>query len=193
MDVAEYLVELKKRAEERTWHDDLCHDVNQVFAAAGNWSGLQDFYEQALSEALTGDDLRRVKIESIEPFEAGIRDSLAQAKELLSTDSQVKALYFEYFYDGAEWCQGDLYLPNMFKKGEQDWASHWDHVIDGPNVHQYLNYDPEFDFERYTEYAADHYVHAMFLAACGRAWDQAGIKGYPFGFAKHDGPIVYLA
>ncbi|MGI9415948.1 MAG: hypothetical protein ACR2PM_19905, partial [Hyphomicrobiales bacterium] len=60
------------------------------------------------------------------------------------------------------------------------------------NVHDYLNYDPEFEFERLSEYIAADYVHACFLAACGRAWDQAGIVGYPFGFAQHDGPITYL-
>jgi EAL domain-containing protein (putative c-di-GMP-specific phosphodiesterase class I) len=40
--------------------------------------------------------------------------------------------------------------------------------------------------------AAFEYVHAHFLAAVGRAWSRSDIVGIPFGFAAHDGPIVYL-
>ena len=64
----------------------------------------------------------------------------------------MKAVYFEYLYDGAEWCKGDIYLPKAYEREKQGWAAEWDHMIDGPNVHDYLNYDPEFEFERLSEY-----------------------------------------
>ncbi|MGI9413887.1 MAG: hypothetical protein ACR2PM_09465, partial [Hyphomicrobiales bacterium] len=165
---------MRKRADARTWHDDLSNDVNQVYADARDWSGLEAFYERALSDVLSEARYNRVSIRDIKPFEDGVAACLAKAREFLSGDTDVKAVYFEYFYDGAEWCKGDLYLPKAYEREKQGWAAEWDHMIDGPNVHDYLNYDPEFEFERLSEYIAADYVHACFLAACGRAWDQAG-------------------
>ena len=193
MKASDYLEELKKKfAEFSIRHDDFTCGVNQKYNDTRDWKGLEQLHEDVLSEFMSVEEYELIRIKDIKPFEDGVIKCFVQAKEKLVSDPAIKVLYFEYFYDGAEWCTGNLYLCKKYKDEAVDWAAYFEDEIEGPSVHKYLKYDPECEFEELKEIIPRDYVQAYFLAACGRAWEQSGIVSIPFAFAEHDGEIVYL-
>jgi hypothetical protein len=193
MSVSDYVDKLRtKVAEGHRGQYDVGSSFNQRLVADGDFAGLEQLHDAALAEVLDGPEYDLVKITDISSFEDGVAQCLARARPHLGSDTAVRALYFEYIYDGMEWCKGDLFLCTKGVDEAEDWSSFFEQFIEGPNVFTYLSFDKLHAFESLGSYVAFEYVHAHFLAAAGRAWSRSDIVGIPFGFAAHDGPIVYL-
>jgi hypothetical protein len=192
MNVSDYLDNFRAQLAEGNRGHELASSLNQRFVADRDFAGLEHFHDAALAEVLEGPESELATITDISSFEEGVAKCLARARPHLGSDTAVRALYFEYIYDGMEWCKGDLFLCTKSAEDTDDWRSFYEQYIEGPNVYAFLSFDKLHAFENFSSCVAVEYVHAHFLAAVGRAWTRSDIVGVPFGFAAHDCPIVYL-
>jgi len=191
-------VELVESAAKRVRWDDIYgphHDINQRFARQLDWNGLEHFHDEALRLAASQQQYDNVRVKELADFEATMCNILREGLDRAALKKEIRALYFEYFYDGSEGCDGNLFLCDEYTEQDDGWAAEFDpsDVIAGPGVSRYLSYDREFTFSTTLQCIARYYVDAMFLAAAVRAWKNVGTPGVPFGFSEHDGRIILIS
>jgi hypothetical protein len=191
-------VELVESAARRVRWDEIYgphHEINQRFARERDWNGLELFHDEALHLAASHAEYQNVRVKELAEFEVEISSILRQGLARAALNKKIKALYFEYFYDGDARCNGNLFLCDEYTEQDDGWAAEFDpsDTIAGPGVSKYLSYDREFTFSPFLQCIARYYVDAMFLGAAIRAWKEVGISGVPFGFSEHDGRMVLVS
>ena len=196
MDSKEWLRRLDQICEQSDWDamSKLRRDTNQAFADKMDGDGLKEFYENIIRTGLDDTRYEVVRIDSIDRFQKGVAEALNAATNKLSALSGIKGIYFEYFFDGGDSCTGNVFLCTEYSEGDDYWAAEFeqDGFIEGPSVFDYLNFDPEFEWEDLPRYIGQEYANGMLLAACIEEWARSGIQGLPFGFAQHDEEIVRM-
>lgn len=197
MTPAEWLSNLRKAVNEKDWNTVslINKNVKQVLANNGKPDEIVSFFEHALNEVATSETYKKVRINDLSLFEESLRKVFKQGLDRAFSDASITALYFEYFFDGGDACEGTLFLCSAYSEDDDYWAAEFgsDGDIRGPSVFDYLNYDPGLDFEPVLSEVAEAYADATLMASCIRILNELGVSNsYPFGFAKHDAPIVRI-
>lgn len=166
--------------------------TNQRYVSGLDHAGLVSFYEEVLASGLDESKASQVRIEDIGPFRSGVAHAFQAAASRLATMPQVKAVYFEYFFDGGDSCTGNLFLCEQYSDADDYWGAEFgrDGMVKGPDVSPYFAFDRELEWELFPRYVAEEYVNGRLLAAVLDEWTKSGISGLPLGFANHDHEIV---
>ncbi len=194
MEIGDYVETLKTCAENHEWDSisDLTHRLKGEFAIAMDDSGLEAFYTKTIESALDEQWLKRVTIDDITPFENELEKALALAAT--KTTDETKAVYLEYFFDGGDACNANIFLCVKYSEDDDGWGAEWNEsgLIDGPSVNEYMDFDPDFEMQPFEEAVANAYADAILLAAAIRAWKAANISGLPFAFANHESSMIRI-
>lgn len=171
---------------------ELRHKTNQAFADSCDFSGLRAFYCSVIEDGLDAAKADVARIDDISGFQTDVARCLAIAKESIQVLDGIKGLYFEYFYDGGDSCAGNLFLCTEYTEDDDSWGAEFeeDGFIEGPGVSEYLNFDPELEWDDFSSHVALEYVNGILMAAALEAWHGCGIHGIPFGFANHDHEMI---
>lgn len=190
----EFIKQTSEIAKLKDWEKlpELQIKINQAFIDNDDTDGLEDYYQRAISLCFDKHWREKIIIKNISKFETEISRLNSKVKCKIEENNEVKAVYLEYFYDGGDCCEGNIFLCNSYTEDDDYWASELtdDGFIQGPKVNEYLDFDPDFELDGEQEIIANFYTDAMLLSASVRAWKNSGIQGYPFGFAQHDNPII---
>lgn len=191
----QWIDQVAKAAKNQDWDvlTTLEVEVNQSFADKRDWPGVEQFYTEALKGSVKSDVIKKVTVKDIAPFQTGVEHTLKLASQRAAEDSNIKAIYFEYFFDGGDSCTGNAFLCTAYNEEHDEWAAAFDGangLIEGPSVFEYLNYDPDIDFDPRSNAVASAYVNGFLLAAWGRAVDKQREVKLPMGFAQHDHPVI---
>lgn len=172
----------------------LCRDVESAALAGKDFDALLRFHGAGLAAVATAEQAERIRVNDIERFRQGFARCLAEGLERARGDPRIKALYFEYFYDGGDASDGNLFLCESFDPEDDAWAADFgrDGVVLGPSVLPWMHFDPECELLQSTRTVADIYVDANLLVACLREIESIGGIEYPFGFAQHDAPVTVV-
>ena len=169
------------------------HQISQGFASALDHAGLEKFAEKSLRLCLNDQQYERIAVKDISAFENQLRKAIELAPALIDPQFY-KALYFEYFYDGAEDCEGLVFSCRDYSDHEDSWICSYTHarVVRGPKISRFLAFGPYLEFKAVPYYIANSYIHKLFLAAAIRVWRVEGKHLFPLGFARHDGPVIRI-
>lgn len=172
----------------------LCCDVESATLADKDFDGLLRFHEANLRAVATAEQAERIRVKDIERFRQGFARCLIEGLERARRDQRIQALYFEYFYDGGDASDGNLFLCESFDPEDDGWAANFgrDGVVLGLSVLPWMHFDPERELSQSTRTVADMYVDANLLVACLREIESIGGIDYPFGFAQHDAPVTVV-
>lgn len=200
-DVRRKAAEWMRRAETliaaAAWDDfeTLCREVETACLRARNHDALLAFHETCLKRIASPEDHARIRIDDLTPFAQAFAALLDQGLARAQADPAVRALYFEYFYDGDDASTGNLFLCESFDPDDEEWASDFGHegVLPGPSVLPWLDFDPDLAMPDRTRLVGERYVDAQLLVACAREIEARGGIAYPFGFARHDWALVLLS
>ena len=175
----------------RQW-GELCRDRESAMIETRDFDGFLRFHDAGLRFATTPEQFEQIQIRDIGRFRKGFGRCLSRGLKKARSQAAIRALYFEYFYDGGDASDGNLFLCQAFDVDDEEWAAEFaeDGVIPGPSILPWLHYDPELEFPEDVRKVADVYVDAHLLVACLREIEAMGGIEYPFGFARHDGPIA---
>jgi len=188
MDAEAWLIKLAKFIEQSDWEalSELRRSTNQAFASNMDHDGLQVFYDKVIRTGLDDSKHDDVKILSTEKYQSELAEAFRLAKGKIPALNGVKGVYFEYFFDGGDSCTGNLFLCTEYSDNNDFWGSEFekDGFIAGPSVFEFLNFDPEFEWENLPRFVGEEYVNGVLLALC------CEIQGLPFGFANHDQEMV---
>ncbi len=199
MTPAEYVDIVCKAAAAGDWDplQPLLREACQGFAERREWAELVLFFAQTMHAGTSAERRGQVHacLGGLSDFKSELAAAFAVVAERVAGDPGIKAIYFEYFFDGAEATNGNFFLCTRHSTSDDsDWASDSpsDGVVPGPGVASLLNFDPESDWDETVRFLANGYVHACFLAALGELLDKTGFRSIPVGFAQHDGLTVHL-
>ncbi len=188
--------QVKKLAENQDWHrlSDVNNGIMQKLIDSGDMISMLNFYDEALKSVSTDEQLLKIKPTEMSAFNQILSDAFTQAHEKFKADRGLKSIYCEYFYDGGDSCELNLFLCEKHPDEDESWAAYFgeEGFIEGPEVNQFLDYDPEFDFEPALDSIAKQYVQAHFIRSCLKIINENEINNIPIGFAEHDGMIVML-
>lgn len=149
--------------------------------------GLVLAWQKLLKEQATAEEYAYITglLKDMSAFQADIAQLLRQGVEKLQSDDNIKAFYYEYQYDGAEWCAGNLFLCLDFDSDNGEWASNFDDLINGGKISQYFDDGDVINLGSIVYAIASHYAYAVLLNAF-----IGEVKKYPLtipiGFADHD-------
>ena len=196
MQPEQWLAAISVAIEKQDWDrsQTLKVEVNQPLALNGEPGELLRFYDTALKEAATPEVYERVHVKELASFETRIRELISEGIEIARSSGGIKAFYLEYFYDGGDASDANLFLCNQYSSDNDEWGAEFDgeNVIEGPSVLEYFNYDPEFEFEPPLDSICLEYVDGILLASCVKLWRSFDKQDYPFAFARHDEPIIRI-
>ena len=196
MQPEQWLAAISAATEKQDWDRlrTLKLEANQPLALEGEPGDLVEFYDAALKAAATPDIYERVSVKDLASFETRIREIILKGLEKAKRSGDVKALYLEYFYDGGDASDITLFLCNQYTSDDDEWGAEFDgeNVIEGPSVLEFLNYDPNFEFEPPLDTISLEYVDGILLASCVKIWHSFDEQNYPFAFARHDEPMVRI-
>ncbi len=194
MDAEAWLIKLAKFIEQSDWEalSELRRSTNQAFASNMDHDGLQVFYDKVIRTGLDDSKHDDVKILSTEKYQSELAEVFRLAKGKIPVLNSVKGVYFEYFFDGGDSCTGNLFLCTEYSDNNDSWGSEFEKggFIAGPSVFEFLNFDPEFEWENLPRSVGEEYVNGVLLALCLEEWAKSEIQGLPFGFANHDQEMV---
>lgn len=170
----------------------LCRDVETAALAGKEFDAAVKFHTACLTAVAGQEQVERICVKNIERFEQEFARCLREGLEKARRDDRIKALYFEYFYDGGDASTGNLFLCESFDPDDDGWAADFGRagVVLGPSILPWMHFDPDFDLPAPLRTVAEMYVDANLLAACLREIDALGGIEYPFGFARHDAPVT---
>jgi hypothetical protein len=170
----------------------LCRDVESSAIERHDLDGLVSFHEASLTAVATPEQFHHIRVKNIERFGDGFADCLSRALVKARANPAIQALYFEYFYDGGDASDGNIFLCESFDPDDENWAANFgrDGVVPGPSVLPWMHFDPEIELPEPLRTVAMMYVDANLLVACLREIDALGGIEYPFGFAQHDAPVT---
>lgn len=171
---------------------DLERRVCQSFADARDWDGLERFFTEALAACVTPQVAAEVTVTDGATFQAGVAATLREAVRRAGDDAAIKAIYFEYAFDGDDEAIGSAFLCTAYDSGDDDWAAQFEDDIAGPTFAQYFDFDRDGEYAPLAFSVAQEYVHGFMLAAWGRAVDSLGELTLPMGFARHDHPVIVV-
>ena len=80
----------------------LCRDVETWAIQTGELSCLLRFHEANLIAVATTEQLSVIRVQHIDQFGEGFAACLSEGLTKARGNPAVKALYFEYFYDGGD-------------------------------------------------------------------------------------------
>jgi hypothetical protein len=194
---AQWVSRIQAAAKSKDWDvfNDLEREINQSFAAKKDWFGLEAFYTEALMSTVAPKIAQLVKAKDFTPFQTAVEDVFKIASKRVAQNPGIKAVYFEYFYDGGDSCTGNAFLCTEFDENDDFWAAEFegdDAFIDGPSVFEYFNFDSDIDFESATDHLVRSYINSFLLAAWGRAFEKQVALRLPGGFAQHDHPVIVI-
>jgi hypothetical protein len=196
MQPEEWLAAIAAAIETQDWDRlrTLKLEANQPLVLEGESGDLVEFYDAALKEAATPEVYERVRVKDLASFEARIREVILQGLEKANSRGDVQALYLEYFYDGGDASDANLFLCVQYSPDNDEWGAEFDgeNVIEGPSVLEYLNYDPDFKLEPPLDTICLEYVDGILLASCAKLWLSLEKQDYPFAFARHDEPMIRI-
>jgi len=192
----DWLRKVEELANQKDWHalDELNHQIMQNFLDAKNIEPMMSFYEESLKSLVNEEEYQKIKPTDMSRFNQELADAFEQAHKKSKSDKNIKSIYCEYFYDGGDSCELNLFLCEKLADEDESWASEFgeDGFIEGPSVNDFLNYDPDFSFEPTLEVVAKQYVQAHFIRSCLNIIEEKNINDWPVGFAEHDGLILML-
>lgn len=171
---------------------ELRRSTNQLFAADTNHAALKDFCEGILKAGLDESRYEIARIPDMATFQSALAALFESARERLSSLEGIKGVYVEYFYDGGDSCTANIYLCTEYSDDDDFWGAEYTEqgYFVGPSVTDFLDFDPEFEWDDLSRYVAEEYANSMLLAACLEEWEKSEIRNLPFGFAQHDASIV---
>ena len=184
----------------RDWQSitHLTDNIYQSYSENKEWDALEIFFESVVLEVGNTALLETINrtMGDLSEFRHTLKININAALARAKIREDIKAIYFEYFYDGGDASVGDFFLCSRYSLDEDsDWAAYFknEDIIDGPNIQGRL------DFERAGEELPDDYMsvahtlaHARFLASFGRLVDSIEDQPLPIGFAEHDGKIIHF-
>lgn len=170
--------------------------IKQPLADRHDWDRLELFFTDVLGLGVRPEIMRRVRIDTLNRFESGIRSAFETAAIHADNDESIEAFYFEYFFDGTDSCTGDVFLCTQYRSAAEDqyggWAAEFKGIITGPLVREYMDYDIGDSSNKAAKILIDAYIDARFLAALGRVLDGLDCVVLPTGFARHDHPLIRI-
>lgn len=122
-----------------------------------------------------------------------LHDGLQEAIGQSANRPEIKAIYFEYYFDGSDASEGNFFLCTEYDTAQDsDWGAHFaaEDVLDGPKLQQLLTFDPELEWPALASHAASALGHADLLAQLGEIIDESGGCPLPVGYAEHDDSLV---
>lgn len=192
----DWLRKVEDLANQKDWHaiDDLNHQVMQNLLDTNNTEAMMSFYEEALKSLVSNEQYQKIKPADMTRFYQKLDDAFEKAVKKAKSNKNIKSIYCEYFYDGGDSCELNLYLCEKSPDEDESWASEFgeDGFVKGPTVNDFLNYDPDFSFEPALEVVAKQYVQSHFIRSCLSIIVEKKIKDWPIGFAEHDGLIFMI-
>lgn len=171
--------------------------INQSYCDQHDDKGLESFHEDALRLCTEPDLYERIRVKEQVSLQSQIDKLVDEALALANQDTKVKAIYFEYDYGGGPWGQLNAFL--CFKHSssrairESDWFAFCEQSVEGPNVAALFQYDRNCEMSDGLGLVAGAYVDAVLLASVVRSIRRHRNATLPFGFARHDHPVVHLS
>ena len=168
--------------------------IYQSFSDNHDWLGIEDFFRGVVLACVPKEVQSALfrKTDELPTLSEALGNSLQTAVGLAADDPGVAALYCEYFDDGGDASSLDVYLCLRFDREDDFWASDFNRSVSGPRVDSYFDFDPKGELLDPTASVAREYLHARLLGVVGRLADEHVRERLPFGFAEHDGFIVYV-
>ena len=185
----------EKLLAQKQWHEYelLCREVEERCLMAKDFAGLMAFHEAGLKQLASAEEFEKIRVEDLAKYQADFSKGLNEALAKARTNPAVKAIYFEYFYDGGDASDGNFFLCESFDDEDDDWASDFageEGLVPGFSILPYMDFDPDGDMDDDVTTKGYQYVDACLLAASLEVIEARGGITYPFGFAQHDWPVT---
>lgn len=143
----------------------------------------QDFLKQNTSHSEW--DYVSNLVKNTDDFQKDIRHLLKAGIQKHQNNQNIKAFYYEYFYDGGDASTGNLFLCLDFNQSNGDWASNFEDLVQGNLISQYFNYFYHHFSSEIAYDIARNYTHAVLLDVFIREVKNTPLP-IPIGFADHD-------
>jgi len=170
--------------------------INQSYCDRCDDEGLEAFHDAALQLCTEPSLYERIKVKDTPTLQSQIDKLVDNALTASAHDPKIKAIYFEYVYSGGPWAHLEAFLCLRYSSSriprESDWPAFFEQSIEGPNVAALLAYDPDGELSEGLDLVAGAYIDAVILAAIVRSIQRRSDTTLPFGFARHDHPVVHI-
>ncbi len=166
--------------------------IKAYFGATTDSQGFVSFWRELLKSQATEDEYQKVMmaITDTHTFADDIRCLLIAGYAKAKDNPNIKALYYEYYYDGSDYSTGNLFLCTRFDEtgtDQGDWASCFDELINGMVITPYFAFDDDFKMSNSVRHIAMWHNHATLLDAALQVLKDLQLS-MSFGFASHDNP-----
>lgn len=163
--------------------------IEQTQIAADNkqLDKLSKSVMSCLKESASETDYKQVLAckRKLRQFDKDFLTALNTVKEKISGSKAIKALYFEYYFDGAEDNSGNFFLCNADESESSDWASDFSDVIGDIPIYQYFAYYSDSDWECSIRFYADFLIAINMISIALKYYKQEKIT-LPLTFSSHD-------
>ena len=201
MKPSEYVAKVRTGLNRTNWvsYEPFFVALCQAYADRGEWTELERFFSTALRIGCAPATLKRVRqaYVAMMDFRAELQSPLAAAVAQANARPEIKAVYFEYCFDGGEGSSSDFFLCRSYDREDDAWASHFSmstDVVKGPSVRKLMDYDPDFEVSYEEETVVEAFYFSHLLAAVGRPLERLSSPlTRPFGFSQHDISIVHVS
>ena len=199
MNIETYITQLQAYLENSEWCDaaEIRRQVCQQFADRHDWAGLQQFFRDTFLQASQNNQQRMTEIdqglEQLPVCREVLRTGLHQSLEKAQGRPEIKAIYFEYYFDGGEASEGAFFLCTEYSPmQDSDWGAHFtaEDVLNGPHVQHLLSIDEDFVWPQLERTLGESLGYVSLLAQLGEIIDEMGGCSLPVGYAEHDDSLV---
>lgn len=118
-------------------------------------------------------------------FDKDFIKALKEAIKRSAKDKTVKALYFEYHFDGGVNNTANFFLCQSYDQDYTEWASFFSEIIGDIPIYEYFNYDPDFLLSEVVNCYAEFLIVLKMLSIALKHYKKEQVK-YPLSVASHD-------
>ena len=146
---------------------------------------LVSFWSDILCERVEPGQYQEFESRDFSELKKSVAEMIRLGVVRARADERIKAFYIEYTQDGQDF---SLFLCDDFAPDEDTWQSSFleDGIISGPEITQYVDFDPDCLLEEDVQVIANRYVNASLLAIIVEEIEGLRPVGYPVSFAQHD-------
>jgi hypothetical protein len=198
--IESYIEKQKRYHKEQDWDSShgLMIQCCQDYANKRDWRSLHEFFYGVVQVVFQKDQAKLSEIANCQKHlpscRKSIKEGLQIALEKCKEHDEIKAIYFEYYFDGEDCSEGNFFLCDSYDPVDAGWAAEFlpDDVIEGGSVLDLLLFDEDIEWSNFERHVGNALGFASLLAQLGEVIDEIGEVEFPVGFAEHDGGIIYI-
>lgn len=188
---------IKELVEKCEWDKliDLRDKVNSFFASKGDADGLRAFYEKAAKQILPKEKAALFLNVELSGLVKEVERSLCELKAKIEAGSTIKAVYFEYYYDGGFDNDGSFFMCNDYDADGDGWVVDFngkDAIVTGIQLPAFFQFDPDEEWGDMERTVALEVADGLFLSVIMQAWGSADIA-LPLAYARHGERTVIVS